>query len=65
MRIKYVWHDEPNNEKEFDTIEQFYSIPFIFRKILDKTQEEYEEFILKRLEENVQSGLVLRYEIVG
>ena len=65
MRIKYVWHDEPNKEKEVDTIEQFYSIPFIFREISAKTQEEYDKFTLKKLEKDVQSGLVLRYEIVG
>lgn len=65
MRIKYVWHDEPNKEKEVDTIEQFYSIPFIFREISAKTQEEYDKFILKKFEKDAQSGLVLRYEIVG
>lgn len=63
MKIKYVWHDEPNNAKQFDTIEQFYSIPFILRG--KTTKEEYDKFILKILEEYVQSGLVLRYEIVG
>ena len=65
MKIKYVWHDEPNKEKEVDTIEQFYSVPFIFRETSGKTQEGYDKFILKRFEEYVQSGLVLRYEIVG
>lgn len=65
MKIKYVWHDDPNKEKEVDTIEQFYSIPFIFREISAKTQEEYDKFILKKFEKDVQSGLVLRYEIVG
>lgn len=65
MRIKYVWHDEPNKEKKVDTIEQFYSIPFIFREMSGKTQEEYDKFILNKFEKDVQSGLVLRYEIVG
>ena len=65
MKIKYVWHDEPNKEKEVNTIEQFYSIPFIFREISCETQEEYDKFILKKFEKDVQSGLVLRYEIVG
>lgn len=65
MKIKYVWHGEPNKEKKVDTIEQFYSIPFIFREMSGKTQEEYDKFILKKFEKDVQSGLILRYEIVG
>ena len=62
MRIKYVWHDEPNRERELNTVQEFLIVPSFLRP---DTQEEFDRKILKCFDERKKKGLVLRYTIDG
>lgn len=62
MKIKYVWHDEPNREREVNTVQEFLIVPSFLRP---DTQEECDRNILKCFNEWKKKGLVLRYTIEG
>lgn len=62
MKIKYVWHDEPNREREVNTVHEFLIMPSFLRP---DTQEECDRQILKYFDECKKKGLALRYTIEG
>ena len=62
MRIKYVWHDEPNREREVNTVHEFLIMPSFLRP---DTQEECDRQVSKCFDEWKKKGLVLRYTIEG
>lgn len=62
MKVKYVWHDQPNVEKVFDTVHAFAIMPRIFKR--DQTQEEYDAFELQNFASKKEQGLVLSYEVI-
>lgn len=67
MKIKYVFHDHPEREKEVDfdllyeQYEKFHSAFFDGEK---KTKEEWEKEELERLKKKVKKGIILSYRIV-
>lgn len=66
MKIKYVWYDEPDVEKVYDT-EAGYREHVLFRKFLHYppyTKQEWDDFEKQTIEDKRKQGLVLRYEIV-
>ena len=62
MRIKYKHVSDPSVFKEFDTHIEFVTMPNIFKG--NKTQLEYDEFMLNKFERDKKRGTVLEYYIV-
>lgn len=62
MKIKYIWHDQPDVVKVYDTVKDFATMPYIFRRNL--TQEEYDDFQRMNITRKKEEGLVLSYEII-
>ena len=66
MKIKYVWFDNPDVEKVYDT-ENGYREYLNLSNALHlqpKTKQEYDEFEKENFAEKQRKGLVLRYEIM-
>lgn len=66
MKIKYVHSSDPNTEKVMDSREQQRkdeSIGRIFGNE-SKTPEEYDRYLLEKLEKEKTEGRIIRYEIV-
>ena len=62
MKIEYVWHEEPDRVKVFDTVRDKRSL----RILTDcMTQQEYDERQLRLIEQKKQSGLILSYKIIS
>lgn len=65
MIFKYIWHDEPETVKTYDT-KNGYREHRIFSKLLHfppMTPEAWDEFELKRIEERKRDGLVLSHTV--
>lgn len=63
MKIKYVWHDEPQREKIYDTIKAFEKTPYMFDGS-GQTQEKFDQYELQLMEKKKKEGLVLSYEVI-
>lgn len=66
MKIKYVHRSDPNTEKVMDSREQQQKDE-LFGKLLNnkrKTPEEYDRYLLEKLEKEKTEGRIIRYEIV-
>lgn len=67
MKIKYVYFENPEKEKEVDfdllyrQYEKFHNAFFDGEK---KTKEEWEKEELERLKKKVKKGIILSYRIV-
>ena len=59
MKIKYRHVSNPSVFKEFDTHIEFSTIPNIFKG--NRTQLEYDEFMLNKFEKDKKRGIVLEY----
>lgn len=65
MKFRYIWHDEPETVKTYDTANG-YREHRIFSKLLHSepmTPEAWDEFELKKIEEKKRAGLVLSYTV--
>ena len=62
VKIKYVWFDQPEVEKVFDTVYTFDRMPSIFRQ--RQTQEGYDAFQLENFAKKKEEGLVLSYKVI-
>lgn len=62
MKIKYRHVSNPSVWKEFDTLIELVTMPSIFKG--NKTQPEYDEFMLNKLKEDKKRGVILEYCIV-
>ena len=56
MKIRYIWHDEPNKKKQYDTEVAYKKLPQT-----NMTLEEWNEHELKSFAEKKQQGLVIDY----
>ena len=56
MKIKYIWHDELDKEKQYDTEVAYKKLPFT-----SLTLEEWNEHELKSFAEKKKQGLVVDY----
>lgn len=66
MKIKYVWHDEPNKEIEYDSAHEYEKLKDDhYITTLPFTKEEFEKRLLTVFSGLKEDGRVLRYEIVG
>ena len=66
MKIKYVHSSDPMAEKTMDSREQQQKDE-LFGKIFNnerKTPEEYDRYLLEKLEKEKAKGRIIRYEIV-
>jgi hypothetical protein len=66
MKIKYVHSSDPNTEKVMDSREQ-QRADESFRRIFclkHYTPEEYDRYLLEKLEKDKAKGRIIRYEIV-
>lgn len=66
MKIKYVHISDPNTEKVMDSRKQQREDEIIGRIFRSerKTPEEYDRYLLEKLEKDKTKGLIIRYEIV-
>lgn len=66
MKIKYVHSSDPNTEKVMDSRKQQRIDENIGRlfSIERKTPEEYDRYLLEKLEKEKTKGRIIRYEIV-
>lgn len=62
MKIKYRHISDPSVFKEFNTHLAFVTMPSIFKG--DRTQLEYDEFLLNKFKEDKNRGVILEYCIV-
>lgn len=62
MKIKYRHISDPSVFKEFNTHLAFVTMPSIFKG--DRTQLEYDEFLLNKFKEDKNRGVILEYRIV-
>ena len=61
MKIKYVWHEDPDTEKIIDTVYELLRIPFLIEPL---SQEMYDKFIMNKLQRDEADGKILRYEVI-
>lgn len=66
MKIKYVHSSNPNTERVMDSREQQRKDENIGRIFGSecKTPEEYDRYLLEKLEKEKTEGRIIRYEIV-
>lgn len=65
MKIEYVWHDEPNRKKLYDTEKSFKMNHNPFSSLdAGKTQEKFDKHELESFEEKKNRGLVLEYKVI-
>ena len=66
MKVKYVWHDNPNVETVYDTSNGYREHKHMsdFLCMPPMTEEEWDENEMKRFAEKRAKGLVLSYEII-
>lgn len=68
MKIRYVHSGNPNKERELDTRhQQVVDAAFIknaMGTIDDRTDEEYDKYILEKLERDKEAGRIIRYEVI-
>jgi len=66
MKVRYVWYDNPNTEKVYDTASGYREHKHMstFLRVPPMTKEEWDEVEKKRFEERREKGLVLSYEII-
>lgn len=66
MKVRYVWYDNPNTEKIYDTASGYREHKRMsnFLRMSPMTEEEWDEAEKKRFEERHKKGLVLSYEII-
>ena len=60
MKVKYVHFSEPEVEKIHDTKRALKNNPFIHM-----TQKEFDEFTLRKFEQNFNEGYILRFEVIN
>lgn len=68
MKVRYVRSSEPDKEKVLDST-VLRKTDAMFGKIFFKqddprTQEEYDTYLLRKLENDKNEGIILRYEII-
>ena len=66
MKIKYVHSSDPKTEKVMDSRKQ-QRVDEIIGRIFSserKTPEEYDRYLLEKLEKEKAEGRIIRYEIV-
>ena len=59
MKILYVHFSEPDKEKVHDTVKALKNNTF-----LRVTQKEFDDFTLKKMEEDRKRGYILKYEVI-
>ena len=66
MKVRYIWYDNPNTEKVYDTAIGYREHKHMsaFLRMPPMTKEEWDEVEKKRFEERREKGLVLSYEII-
>lgn len=62
VKIKYRHISDPSVLKECNTHIEFVTMPSIFKG--NKTQLEYDEFMLDKFKEDKNRGVILEYRIV-
>lgn len=60
MLIKYIHCSDPEREKIHDTISVLKNNPFI-----TKSQNEFDDFTLRKLAEDKEKGIIISYEVVN
>ena len=60
MIINYIWYEEPEIIKHFDTVKDFANLPDIFNQS-KRTQEEYDKQQLELISQKKEQGLVLDF----
>lgn len=65
MKFKYIWYDEPETVKTYDTAKG-YRDHRIFSKLLQcepMTPEAWDKWELEKIEEKKRAGLVISYTV--
>lgn len=69
MKIKYIWYEEPEKPRMFDTqrgyAEQRARSRFYPETSFNGTQSEWDDFQISHLERDKKRGLVLSYDVLS
>lgn len=71
MKIKYVHFSEPEREKMCDSVELNRKDTFFRRSFFTgpedsmKPQDEYDEYLLEKMEKDKEKGYILSYQVLA
>lgn len=70
MKIKYIHFSEPEKEKVCDSVvlnkrDAFFRMSLFNEKFSTKPQEEYDKYLLRKMEKDKEKGYILSYEVVA